>query len=153
MWFKSLLTTLFLAAVAAPSHAADLVYTPINPSFGGNPLNSNHLFAAANAQRTATARDANDGGNDSGGVIDNPDQNNNLDFELFVRQLQSRLLSALSSQVSEAIFGDNAQDAGLITFGDQQVSFERTPTEIRLTITDFAAGSTTDIVVPQLVIQ
>lgn len=137
---------------ATAGHAADLVYTPVNPSFGGNPLNSTHLFAGANAQRTATARDANNDADAVGGGINNPDTGGNLDFDLFVRQLQSRLLSALSSQVTAAIFGDDAQDAGIITFGDQQVSFERTPTEISLTITDFSTGTTTDIVVPQLVV-
>ncbi|KJY83001.1 curli production assembly protein CsgF [Vibrio galatheae] len=29
--------------------ASELVYTPVNPSFGGNALNSSHLFNVANA--------------------------------------------------------------------------------------------------------
>lgn len=135
------------------AQAGDLVYTPVNPSFGGNPLNSNHLFAGANAQRTATASDANDDVAAGGGVDPDVTGDSSADFDLFVRQLQSRLLSALSSQVTDAIFGDNPQDSGRISFGDQQVDFEQTPTEIRLTITDFSTGTTTDIVVPQLVSQ
>lgn len=34
---------------ATPVMASDLVNTPINPSFGGNPFNSSHLLAVANA--------------------------------------------------------------------------------------------------------
>ena len=30
-------------------YASELVYTPVNPNFGGNPLNSSHLFNGANA--------------------------------------------------------------------------------------------------------
>ncbi|MDP5335563.1 MAG: curli assembly protein CsgF, partial [Paracoccaceae bacterium] len=53
-----LLLTCSLLALGQGAMAQDLVYTPINPSFGGSPLNSSHLLSIANAQRTATARDA-----------------------------------------------------------------------------------------------
>jgi len=35
--------------------AQELVYTPINPSFGGNPLNGSFLLNKANAQNTTSA--------------------------------------------------------------------------------------------------
>ena len=40
------LTTL----AAEPAAAGDLVYQPVDPSFGGNPFNSAHLLGIANAQ-------------------------------------------------------------------------------------------------------
>jgi len=89
-------------------------YTGPCPSFGGNALNSSHLLSTANAQRTATASDA----NNSGSSASTTSSNNNAAADLFVRQLQGRLLSALASQVTEAIFGQNPQDSGTITFGD-----------------------------------
>lgn len=135
-----------LLLAAGPLAAQDLVYQPINPSFGGSPLNSSHLQAIASAQRTATARDAVDPGADGPGA---PGQ---TEAERFVSQLQSRLFSDLSRQVSEAIFGDNAQDSGVITFGDTTVQFDRTTEEITLIITDALAGTVTEIVVPQLVV-
>lgn len=128
-------------AVSAP-----LVYTPINPSFGGNPNNSSHLLSTASAQRTATARDADIDGD---GIADPGEIPGSSDADLFVRQLQGRLLSALASQVTEAIFGENPQDSGTITFGDTIVRFERTLTAIILEIED--ANGTTIIEVPQLV--
>ena len=137
-----------LMAVAGGSALAqDLVYTPVNPSFGGNALNSSHLLGLANAQRDATASDANDGLGSASAVA----SNETSDADLFVRQLQGRLLSALASQVTESIFGDDPQDNGLITFGDTTVAFERTLDSISLTITNTVDGTVTQIIVPQLV--
>lgn len=128
--------------------AQDLVYTPINPSFGGSPLNSSHLLSTANAQRTATARDADDDDVVGGAAIDTPGSSN---ADLFVRQLEGRLLSALASQVTDAIFGENPQEGGLVTFGTTTVEFQRTLDSIRLVIIDSLDGTVTEIVVPQLV--
>lgn len=143
------LTVATVAALAATGPAAmsnDLVYTPMNPSFGGNPNYTSHLMGTANAQRTATASDADDG---SGGSPGDPgDTPGSSDAELFVRQLQGRLLSALASEVTESIFGENPQDSGTVQFGDTTVSFERTLSSIRLVISE--PTGETEIVVPQL---
>ena len=132
---------------AGAAAAQDITYQPINPSFGGNPLNSSHLLSIANAQRQATARDADDG---DGGSIFDPGGGTS-DADLFVRQLEGRLLSALAGQVTEAIFGDDPQQQGTVTFGTTTVEFVRSLTEIRLLITDTLDGTVTEIVVPQLV--
>lgn len=152
MTTKLLIAATAVALFAGPALAADLVYTPVSPSFGGNPLNSTHLMATANAQRDATASDAIDdmlGGGGTTGTGTGTDTGNN-DADLFVRQLQGRLLSALAGQVTDAIFGDNPQDSGTVIFGDTQVEFNRSLTSIDLTITDFTDGSVTTISVPQL---
>ncbi|HEY8593634.1 MAG TPA: curli assembly protein CsgF [Devosiaceae bacterium] len=138
-----------IGCAASSAGAADLVYTPINPSFGGNPLNSSHLLSIASAQKTATAYDApkpSTGGTDGSGG-----STSTSDVDLFIRQLQGRLLSALASQVTEAIFGTNPQDHGTITFGDTTVVFDRGVADITLTITDNTTGTVTVISVPQLV--
>jgi curli production assembly/transport component CsgF len=142
------LGAIMLAAGAhvSPASAGDLVFTPVNPSFGGNPLNSSHLLGLANAQRTATARERSTSG---GGAGDPGTPPGSTDADLFVRQLQGRLLSALASQVTEAIFGAQPQESGNVRFGDTTVSFERTLDSIRLVIQD--STGTTEIVVPQLV--
>lgn len=127
-------TALGAALVASGAAAQDLSYTPTNPSFGGNPFNSSHLLGVAGAQNnykeptTATSQS-----------------------ELFSRQLQSRLLSALASQVTDAIFGDNPQDNGTITFGDQTITFVRSLDSVKLSITDAATGTVTDIEIPTFV--
>ena len=129
---------------ASSARAGDLVYTPVNPSFGGNPLNSSHLLNVAGAQRTATARDATTSSSSS-----TTGSSTSSDADLFIRQLQSRLLTALSAQVADAIFGENPQDSGTVQFGETVVSFERTLDSITLTITE--PSGVTVIVVPQLV--
>lgn len=131
----------FLALIAAiPSGAAlaqDLTYQPVDPSFGGNPFNSAHLLGVANAQNdfrdprsTAT---------------------NNSQADIFARQLQSRLLSALSSQIVGAIFGENPQESGTITFGGQTINFARSLEDVTLNITNDATGEVTTIVIPTFI--
>lgn len=146
-WSVSLAATIWLSAAAAAG-AGQLVYTPINPSFGGNPLNSSHLMGLASAQRSATAPQP-VGGPGSGG--DPGLTPGSSDAELFIRQLQGRLLSALASQVTEAIFGEDPQPGGTIIFGDTRVEFINDPEFIKLTIFDL--NGSTEIVVPRLVVQ
>jgi curli production assembly/transport component CsgF len=116
--------------------AADIIYKPINPSFGGDSFNSNHLQGLANAQNEFSKTNKSKA---------------QTPTERFLSMLQTRLYSALASQVADAIFGQNAQPSGTIVFDDQQVAFLNTGTEIQLTITDFNTGQVTNIVVPTLV--
>jgi len=121
--------TLFVSGAAAQ----ELVYEPVNPSFGGNSFNSSHLLAIANAQNDYERPES--------------ESSTSSDLDRFIRSLQSRLLSSLSTQVANAIFGENAQDSGTIRFGDQTISFVRGLDGIELTITD-ADGTVTVITIP-----
>src|ERR1700759_2151810 len=42
------------ANAAAPAAASEMVYHPVNPTFGGNPLNGSFLLSTAQAQGTGT---------------------------------------------------------------------------------------------------
>ncbi|GAA0728898.1 curli assembly protein CsgF [Sphingomonas japonica] len=121
-------------AMTAPAAAQDITYTPINPSFGGNPFNSSHLLGIANAQNDFR---------DPSSVA-----SNSTEADIFARQLQSRLLSSLSSQIVDAIFGENPQESGTISFGGQTIDFFRSLDEVTLTITNDATGEITTIVIP-----
>jgi curli production assembly/transport component CsgF len=120
------------AALAGPVKAQELSFKFINPSFGGNPFYSDHLLGVATAQRPE--RPTEDSGLSEG--------------EQFARQIQSRILSALSSSIVEAITGSDPGTSGEFTVGDQTIFFERTLNEIRLTITDNVTGEVTTIVLP-----
>ena len=124
------------SAALTPAVAQDMVYQPVDPSFGGNPFNSAHLLGIANAQNDYKDPSA---------------RQTNSQADVFARQLQSRLLSALSSQIVDAIFGDNPQEQGTISFGGQTIEFVRSLTEVTLTITDDTSGEVTTIVVPTFV--
>jgi curli production assembly/transport component CsgF len=118
---------------AAPVSAQDVVYEPVSPTFGGNPFNSNHVLGVANANNdTRDPRAA----------------STNSQADIFARQLQSRLLSALSSQIIDAIFGENPQESGLISFGGQTIEFFRSLDEVTLIIRNDETGEETRIVVP-----
>jgi curli production assembly/transport component CsgF len=120
----------------AMSHAGSLVYTPINPNFGGSPFNDGILLGTANAQNGYEA------------------PREEVDpTERFVQSLQSRLFSGLARQVEDAIFGDNPQDSGTFTVGDQQVRFERGLETISLEISNLADGSITIVEVPVIDIE
>ncbi len=118
---------------AGGASAQDITYQPINPTFGGNPFNSAHLLGVANAQNNY--RDPKSTTGSSQG-------------DLFARQLQSRLLSALSSQLIDAIFGENPQERGTFTLGGQTVTFIRDLESVTITITNDETGEITTIVVP-----
>ena len=74
------------ALQAGPSCATELVYTPINPTFGGNPNNAPGLLAQANAQNKYKA----------------PVKS---DLDAFNDNLQKAILSRLSSQALTSLFG------------------------------------------------
>jgi len=118
---------------AAPVAAQDVVYTPISPTFGGNPFNSNHVLGVANANNDTRDPRA---------------TSSNSQADIFARQLQSRLLSALSSQIVDAIFGENPQESGTISFGGQTIEFFRSLESVTLIIRDDTTGEETRIVVP-----
>lgn len=126
---------LFFAFSSAAS-AQQLVYTPINPSFGGNPFNSAHLLGIANSQNDFKDPKAATSGSQQ---------------DIFARQLQSRLLSALSGQIVDAVFGPNAQQSGTVDFGGQTIAWNRDLENVTLTITNDATGEVTTIVVPTII--
>ena len=132
--FKILGTVSTIALCIGTASAQELVYEPNNPSFGGNPFNSSHLLGIANAQNSFTAPQ------------DELEQETQA--ELFIRQLENRLLSGLANQVADAIFGDNPQDSGTIAFDDQLIEFVRGLDSITLTVKDLSTGTTTELVLP-----
>lgn len=127
---------LSFGSFASAAIAQDIVYQPVNPSFGGNPFNSAHLLGIANAQ------------ND---FKDPKATTSNSQADIFARQLQSRLLSALSSQIVDAIFGENPQQSGTISFGGQTIDFSRSLEDVTLNITNDETGEVTTIVIPTFI--
>jgi curli production assembly/transport component CsgF len=133
---RSALAAVALSATGLTASAQELVYTPVNPSFGGDSFNSAHLLGIANAQNDYKDPDSTTTGNSQ--------------VDQFLRQLQSRLLSSLAAQVNDAIFGENPQESGTITFGDQTITFVRLVDSVSLTIIDNTTGSITEISIPLL---
>jgi curli production assembly/transport component CsgF len=149
----AILFSTFLGVGAAPlfgtrAVAGDLVYTPINPSFGGNAFNSSHLLGLANAQNEPKRED--ELRKEKEREMMAAERASSANFDRFLQTLQSRLYSSLAQKVSDAILGENAQESGTIQFEDQKVFFQRDDGEIHLRITDMTTGQETVLIVPTL---
>jgi curli production assembly/transport component CsgF len=134
--------------MVGPISAGTLVYQPTNPSFGGNPNNGPNLLNLANAQNIplanqtkaqAAAAAAGAGGGAGGSAALTPGQ-------IFAQQLQSQLLSSFANQITQAIFGANAQQSGNFSFGTTSINFNKVGGQIQIAIND--GTSITNIVVP-----
>lgn len=98
-WSPSLLV-LAGCLVGQPSQATELVYTPVDPAFGGSPLNGSWLLANAQAQN-----DFDDPKSQSRGGFSSPSA-----LERFSNQLESRLLSQLLTDVGNGNSGSLTTD-------------------------------------------
>jgi curli production assembly/transport component CsgF len=108
---------------------------PVNPIFGGNPLNSSQLLTEASAQKPSAPV------TNSAATQMNPQQ--------FVQMLQSQLYASLASSVANAITGRNAQIAGTIKLNSMQLTWNTVNGETTITMTEFSTGQITEITVPQ----
>jgi curli production assembly/transport component CsgF len=89
---------LYLAlALAFPAAAAagELVYQPVNPSFGGNPLNGPNLLNSANSQNKLTT-DPN-----AQSLFGRTAQSQ---LDLFNQRLQSLILDRIATSLSSSLF-------------------------------------------------
>ncbi|TPG47210.1 curli assembly protein CsgF [Roseomonas nepalensis] len=125
--------------------ARDLVYQPVNPSFGGSPLNGSYLLgqASANNARFNESPDA------------KRQRRQQEAFSLsndpaaqFQRQITSSLLSQIASTVGQQILGENARDSGQFSVGGTSVVFNRVGGQIVIDINEGATGGQTRVTLP-----
>jgi hypothetical protein len=128
-----------LAAIAAllaagAAGASELVYRPVNPNFGGNPLNGGFLLGTAQAQNSQDSR---------GSGFRRPTA-----LEQFTETLQRRLLGDVARNISDLIFGPDALNFGEIAVQDTLITFERIGDQVAITIVDQLTGEQTQISLP-----
>jgi len=143
---KSLVAVVTASLCAAgPTFARDLVYTPVNPAFGGSPLNGSYLLGLAGAnnyrynespeaKKERRQQEALNGGTDPAAQ--------------FERQITSSLLSQIASTVGQQILGENARDSGTFNVGGTTVQFNRVGGQINIDITEASTGGRTNIQIP-----
>lgn len=81
--------------LSAAAQATEIVYTPINPSFGGNPLNGTVLMNSANAQNEYTDPKLEQ-------TLSRLTDRSQLD--LFNQRLQALILDRIASSISGSLF-------------------------------------------------
>ena len=114
------------ALLAFAGQATELVYTPINPSFGGNPLNGSFLLNKAQAQN------------------DNQAAGNEKDFVTrFKESLERNIINSITRGVADGDITDGVYDTG-----DYRVEVASTGSGVMLTITNLLSGEVTVIEMP-----
>lgn len=131
---KYLLLCLFLISSFA-LQAQDLVYTPKNPAFGGNPYNSQWLLASAQAQNSFTDPNA-------------KDKEQLSELERFTESLNSQLLGQVSRSMFTRQFGEDGLSPGTYSFGSLAIDIYPSSEGLVINILDTNTGEQTQIVIP-----
>ncbi len=126
------ITGVFLAGLLLSSglSATELVYTPVNPSFGGSPLNGAWLLGSAQAQNDTKDPDALDRGSLAGTSA----------LDRFTSQLESRLLSDLLGNVKDGKTGSITTDDFIVDIRKDEVG------NTVVKITDRLTGELSEII-------
>ena len=141
----TILSSLMLFTVVLEINARDLVYQPVNPAFGGSPLNGPFILGQAqannfrylespDAKRQRRQQDATNLTNDPAAQ--------------FQRQITSSLLSQIASTIGQQILGENARDNGRFSVGGTSVDFLRVGGQIVVNINEGGTGGRTQITLP-----
>jgi curli production assembly/transport component CsgF len=124
------------AFLAWPSLAAatNIVYTPVNPSFGGNPLNGPVLLNSANAQNSHKDPSAANGGYTTPSALDT-----------FNQRLQSMILDRVATSITGSIFDANGKlKTGTVdTSGFSIAIVDLGNGVLKITTTDKTTGAST----------
>tara|TARA_Y100001963_G_scaffold160116_1_gene267968 strand:+ start:6803 stop:7228 length:426 start_codon:yes stop_codon:yes gene_type:complete len=133
---KIIFATLFLTSPLML--ATELVYKPINPSFGGNPLNANMLLSKAQAQNKHKAS------------IDEKSYAEN-----FQDSLERTYLNRMVREITDIAFGDDVEESifnqdSTFVSGDYEIQIITSSSDaITVQITNLIDGTITIIEVPR----
>lgn len=130
---------LTVGCASASLQASELVYVPVNPSFGGNPLNGPVLLNQANAQNGFTEHSS------------SAASSSQSTLNQFNSMLQSAILSRVSSAVTSSIVGtDGKLTPGTVETTDFTISIVNlSPGLLQITTTDKTTGQSTSFQINQ----
>ncbi len=117
--------------------AQDMVYTPVDPAFGGNPYNYSWLLSSANAQNHFQ-------NNSSSSLY----SSNPLDN--FASSLQNEILSQLAQQIVLQKFGNlNLNQKGKYDLGNYIINIVPGLSGININVFDKNTGNQSTITIPK----
>ncbi|MBB1339215.1 curli assembly protein CsgF [Pseudoalteromonas sp. SR44-2] len=129
---------LIITILSFSASATEIIYTPINPSFGGNPLNANMLLSKAQAQNKHKAP-----------VIEKGYA------EQFQDSLERTYLNRMVREITDMAFGEDIEDSifnqdSIFMSGDYQIEVITSTTDsITVKITNILDDSVVIIEVPR----
>ena len=130
------LVLFFLFMLNAYLLASELVWTPINPSFGGSSFNASWLLQQAQDQNKFKAPST---------QIDRFTRDPLQDFQ---QSLQRQILSRIASQITRNVFGEEPLEPGTFEIGSFTIEVNEGMDGVQIHIFDTATGGETNIVVP-----
>ena len=133
-FFKNILIIVLLTGPLYLS-SQEMVYTPINPAFGGNTFNYQWLLSSANAQNTFEEKSDFSFGDES-------------ELNNFTESLNRQLLNKLTSDLFREQFGDGEIQPGTYMFGSLVLEISPTSGGLLINILDTETGDQTQIIIP-----
>ena len=138
---KLLILSLFL--ISQPALASEIVFQFKNPSFSGQNAGAQWLtIENQEFQRKKSIQDKIEAELKAAAL-----EEKNSILNRFMNNLQSRIYSQLAQQLTNNLFGEMGGQSGEFALEGNTIKYEKTDTEIKLTITD-DAGNTTEIIIP-----
>lgn len=138
---KSLISSLLL--LSSPVYATEIVHQFKSPSFNG--VNTSAHWLTIENQEATRRKAIQDKIESELKAAIQAEQNSILNK--FMTNLQSRIYSQLAKQLTDNLFGPNAQDTGSFELDGNTVAFERNLDGITLTISQ-PDGTSTSITIP-----
>lgn len=124
----------FLLAVPE-TRGTELVYVPVNPSFGGSPLNGSFLLSQAESQNKFK--------NQSNAYTSDP-------FTDFEDTLNRRILGILANEIVEGAFGEEGGlQEGHFEIGDFVIDVVPNGNGVNVVISDPSTGRQTTVNIPE----
>lgn len=134
---------LSLLLVGTPAQATEIVHQFKNPSFSGNNAGAQWLtIENQEFNRKKAIQDKIEADLKAKAL-----EEKNSILNRFMNNLQSRIYSQLAQQLTNNLFGEMGDESGEFTLEGNQIRYEKTNTEIKLTIID-SQGNQTEIIVP-----
>ncbi len=132
--------SVFIAGVGvASAHATEIVYTPVNPAFGGSPLNGSVLLNVAQSQNKS--KDPDD---------PNTHAAQKSSLEQFNENLQRSVLSQLASAATSSVMSNGKLIPGTVQTGDFKIVIsDMGGGMLQITTTDKVSGASTTFQVSQ----
>jgi len=133
MKVKKLLSIVLMCLfLGGTSIASELIHTPINPSFvGGNVFNGSYLLNSAAMQNDHKEKTT-----------------QQTPLEQFKESLQRNLLYAVTSKLTQEMYGEGGFAPGHYSYAGMNVDVIGGTDGVTITIVDTANGGTTTVTVP-----
>jgi curli production assembly/transport component CsgF len=129
---------LLISTITYVIQAGELIYTPVNPSFGGSPLNAQWLLSSAQTQNSYSEKSSAESASRS-------------PVENFKESLNRQILSRFASQIVATAFGEKGADPlveGSYQIGDFTIEVKPDARTLSIVVIDIIDGSETVIEIP-----